>query len=75
MNQSRKAVATLLAANAMLAGMGGGGFLPNFNFHKPDHHYRDHVKTQMKGLSSEQMGTKGKKKSRAQRKAMKHKAK
>ena len=29
---SKKAVATLLAANAMFAGMGGGGFLPNFNF-------------------------------------------
>ena len=72
---SRKAVATLLTANAMFAGMGGEGFLPNFNFHKPDHHYRDHVKTHMKGLSPEQMGTKGKKKSRAQRKAMKHKAK
>ena len=72
---SKKAVATLLAANAMFAGMGGGGFLPNFNFHKPDHHYRDHVKTHMKGLSSDQMGTKGKKKSRAQRKAMNRKAK
>ena len=55
---SKKAVATLLAADAMFAGMGGGGFLPNFNFHKPDHHYRDQVKTHMKGLSSDQMGTK-----------------
>ncbi len=74
MNQARRSVATLLAANAMLTSMGGEGFLPNFNFHKPDHHYRDHVKTHMKGLSSDQMGTKGKKKSRAQRKTMKHKA-
>lgn len=74
---SKKGLGALLAASAVYgAALGGGGFLPNLNFHKPDHHYRDHVKTQMKGLSSEEMGTKGKKKlSRAKRKALKRKTK
>ena len=59
---SRRVAATMAAISMLSAGMGssGGGA-----------HIKPIEKTQMKGLSSEEMGTKGngKKLSRAQRKA------
>lgn len=69
---SNKGIATLLAGMTMMNEMGGGHFLPNLNPQKRTHEYRDNVKTQIKGLSAEEMGTSHKHKTRAERKRSKY---
>ena len=66
-----KGVATLLAGMTIMSEMCGGRFLTNLNPQKRTHDYRDNVKTQIKGLSAEEMGTSHKHKTRAERKRSK----
>ena len=70
---NNKGIATLLAGMAMMNEMAGNSpnFLPNLNPQKRTHEYRDNVKTQIKGLSAEEMGTSHKHKTRAERKRSK----